>query len=198
MRFFASLTTAQKIIAGVVVSCLLVLLAWVAYSMMPTASNQGYSPEQPIPFSHQIHAGQYKIDCKYCHVGAETSQHASIPSMNVCMNCHKAVKTESPWIQKLTKMYEEGKAIEWIRIHELPDHVRFNHSRHVKKGVSCQTCHGDVGGMQKVFQSAPLVMGWCLNCHRGRSVPENVKRLLEGQEKEDGSIAPFDCATCHY
>lgn len=198
MRLFASLTNAQKILASTIAVLLLTALFGTLFYVFPTASNQGYMPEQPIPFSHEIHAGQFNIDCRYCHIGAEKSQHAVIPPMNVCMNCHKAVKTDSPLIQKLTKMYEEGKPIEWVRIHELPDHVRFNHSRHVKKGISCQSCHGDVGGMKKVYQNASLVMGWCLDCHRGRKVPSEVKRLTEGQENEDGSIAPFNCSTCHY
>jgi hypothetical protein len=168
--------------------------------VFPTASNQYYAPEQPIPFSHKIHAGQNKMDCRYCHASAWKSAHASVPSMNVCMNCHRVVKTDSPHIQKLTKAYEEGKPIQWVRVHELPDHARFNHKAHVLKGVSCQTCHGDIAAMDKVYQHAPLTMGWCLNCHRDQNAPSSVKRLVSEKDKEeyDGGNAPFQCVTCHY
>ncbi len=143
--------------------------------------NKGYQPDQPIPFSHKLHAGQYKIDCKYCHVGTEVSRHASVPALNVCMNCHMTVKTDSEWIKKLTKAYNSGKSVAWKKVHLLPDHVKFNHAPHIKAGKDCTTCHGQVAEMEKVEQVAPLSMGWCVNCHRQ---PENK--------------APLNCSTCHY
>lgn len=166
--------------------------------VFPSASNQGYAPEQPIPFSHKLHAGQMKIDCKYCHVGVDKSPHASIPSVNVCMNCHKVVKTDSPHIQKLTAHYNAGKPVEWVRIHELPDHAHFNHKRHVTKGVKCETCHGPIQEMDKVYQYSPLTMGWCLECHRGQTTPNYVKKLVDPENKHPDDIAPINCATCHY
>lgn len=143
--------------------------------------NQGYQPDQPIPYSHKLHAGQYKIDCKYCHTGTETSRHAAVPPLNVCMNCHMVVKTDSPWIKQLTEAYNSGKSVAWKKVHLLPDHVKFNHAPHIKAGKDCTTCHGQVAEMEKVQQVAPLSMGWCVNCHRQ---PENK--------------APLNCSTCHY
>lgn len=142
-------------------------------------NNVGYSPEQPLPFSHQLHAGVNQIPCQYCHSNVDEAKHASIPSMNVCMNCHKMVKTDSPHIQKLTKMYQENQPIEWVKIHDLPDFVFFNHKRHIKKGIDCSSCHGSVEKMEKIEQVETLQMGFCMNCHREKG-------------------APVDCYTCHH
>lgn len=164
----------------------------------PTASNEGYAPEQPIPFSHKIHAGTNKIECKYCHTGVEKSRHALIPSLNVCMNCHTVVKTDSPHIQKLRKAYTEGKPIEWIRVHELPDFVYFPHKRHVAKDVKCETCHGNVSEMDRIEQKAPLTMGWCMECHRGQTTPRNVlQKIYPDMKNPHGPVAPINCNTCH-
>lgn len=143
--------------------------------------NQGYMPEQPLPFSHEVHAGQNKIACQYCHTTTETSRHASIPSLNICMNCHQSVKLDSPWIQKLQQAYMEGESIPWQKVHLLPDHVKFNHMAHITAGKQCTDCHGAVETMKEVYQKEDLSMGWCVNCHRK---PENN--------------APVNCATCHY
>src|SRR6185312_15987587 len=104
--------------------------------------NQGYSPEQPIPYDHSLHAGQLKIQCQYCHNQVERSPHSNIPALSTCMNCHLTVKTDSPSIQKLRTAYDTGKPIQWVKVHMLPDFVKFNHSAHVARGVNCQTCHG--------------------------------------------------------
>jgi len=169
---------------------------------------QGYQPEQPIYFSHKVHAGTNQISCLYCHGGAQDSKSANIPSVNVCMNCHKGIKeykgdpieredgktvNGTAEIQKLysyagwnpdTKTYDKpGKAIEWIRIHNLPDHVYFNHSQHVKVGKQqCQTCHGPIQEMPQVYQFAPLSMGWCINCHRTTKVDFYNKDTKEGNK----------------
>src|SRR4051794_31453279 len=148
-----------KLGAALALPLILIVLLGVAY-VFPSASNQGYAPEQPIPFSHKLHAGDNKIPCLYCHSGAEKSKHASIPPLNVCMNCHSVVKVDSPYIQKLRQSFAEGKPIEWVRVHELPDFVYFPHKRHVAKGVSCETCHGNVKAMERIEQKAPLTMGW--------------------------------------
>ena len=166
---------------------------------MGLGRQKGYQPVQPIFYSHEVHAGVNQISCLYCHGGAQDSKQASIPSVNVCMNCHMAVKEYSgkpilrddgttvnanEEIQKLyryagwnpdTKTYDKpGKPIEWIRIHNLPDHVYFNHSQHVKVGqVACQTCHGEIQKMPEVKQFADLSMGWCINCHRTTNVQFN-------------------------
>jgi hypothetical protein len=164
----------------------------------PTASNQGYAPEQPIPFSHKLHAGDNKIPCMYCHSGAEKARHAGIPSLNVCMNCHSVVKTDSPHIQKIRKAFAEGKPIEWVRVHELPDFVYFPHKRHVAKGVSCETCHGNVKEMARIEQKSALTMGWCMECHRGQTTPRHVLAEVYPNVKDPhGPVASVNCNTCH-
>ncbi len=143
--------------------------------------NQGYQPKQPIPYSHALHVGQLGMQCQYCHTQVEVSKHANIPTPQSCMNCHIIVKTDSPHIQKLREAYDKGESIEWVRVHMLPDHARFNHAAHVTSGVSCTTCHGPIDKMEEVYQYSNLSMGWCVNCHRQ---PENN--------------APLNCSTCHY
>ena len=154
------------------------------------SSPQGYEPEQPINYSHKVHAGDNKMDCLYCHFGAEKSRHAGIPPANVCMNCHWMVKTESPEIKKIKDAIDTNTPIEWIRIHSLPDYVLFNHSRHVNGGVSCQECHGPVETMAKVKQVAPLTMGWCIECHRTKGIAAPIAK--------PGTEVGSDCASCHY
>ena len=192
-------TSTQKRV-GILVVLFLVIGAGVALaSVFPSASNQGYQPVQPIPYSHRLHAGQYKIPCAYCHSTVEKSSHAAIPSLNVCMNCHSVVKTGSPWIQQIQKHYKEGTPIEWVRIHELPDHAHFNHKRHVAKGVACQTCHGEIQTMDVVYQAKPLTMGWCIQCHRGETTPKEVlANVFPGVKDPHGQVAPINCTTCHY
>jgi hypothetical protein len=168
-------------------------------SLFPTASNQGYAPEQPIPFSHKLHAGQYKMACQYCHSSVEKSKHASVPSVNVCMNCHTVVKTDSPHIQKIHQAWKSGKPIEWVRVHELPDHAVFSHKRHVGVGLACQTCHGPVQEMEKVYQASALTMGWCMECHRGTTTPKQVLARVQGKNPSlpPGHAAAQQCNTCH-
>jgi hypothetical protein len=134
----------------------------------------------------------------YCHAGAEKSRHATIPSVNTCMNCHSVVKLDSPYIQQLRKAYTEGKPIEWIRVHELPDYVYFPHKRHVAMGVSCETCHGNVKEMERVEQKGSLTMGMCMECHRGESTPREVlAKVYPNVKNPRGPVAPVNCSTCH-
>ena len=184
---------------GVVLS-LIVAFAVILFVIwyFPTASNQGYAPEQPIPFSHKLHAGDNKIPCLYCHDSAEKSRHASVPGVSKCMNCHSVVKVDSPYIQQIQKAYKEGKPIEWIRVHELPDYVYFPHKRHVAKNIACETCHGDVRTMNRVEQKGALTMGWCMECHRGQTTPPHVLKEAYPNEKDPhGPVAPVNCSTCH-
>ncbi len=185
----------------------LLLSAYLAYGyLMQVGVNQGYEPVQPIHYSHRIHAGDNKIDCKYCHSSARVSKHSGIPSLNVCMNCHKSIgevaeDTQAKGLaeygvdynKEIGKLYKAvgwdpntqsytGKTdpVKWIRIHNLPDFAYFNHSQHVQvAGVACQKCHGPVEEMEVMYQHAPLTMGWCINCHR----ETNVK--MEGSEYYD-------------
>ncbi len=181
-----------------VLATLALAVVLVGANFLPNASNQGYAPEQPIPFSHKRHAGINKIACAYCHSGVERSRHATIPSTAVCMNCHTVVKVDSPHIQKLHQIYREGKTFEWVRVHELPDYVYFPHKRHIAKGVACETCHGDVKQMDRIVQHAPLTMGWCLDCHRGVTTPKQVlAKIYPGMKNPHGAVAATNCTTCH-
>jgi hypothetical protein len=176
---------------------------------------QNYGPKQPIPYSHKIHAGDYKIPCLYCHGSAEYSAHAEVPGLETCMNCHMQVKKDSPLIQQLTEAYNSNKPIEWVKVHVMPDYVQFQHNAHVQAGVECQTCHGPVEEMEKVYQYAGLNMGWCLDCHRndnyvspqrkkvtelrkelkGGGEPSMISKMLSHPETQN---ADTNCSTCHY
>ena len=214
--------------------------------------SKNYKPEQPIYYSHVVHAGVSQISCLYCHGSAQDSKHAGIPSVNVCMNCHMAVKeyagapifkedgTQVDGTAEIQKLYQYAgwnanakaynpdnngdgapdgaKPIEWVRIHNLPDHVYFNHSQHVKVGKQqCQTCHGNIQEMPEVYQFSDLSMGWCINCHRESKVDFNNKETGEGNKfysiyekfhndlknnKMDSvtveSIGGTECQKCHY
>jgi hypothetical protein len=183
-----------------------------------------YQPKQPIAFSHKIHAGQFEIDCKYCHTGVMKSKHANIPSPNICMNCHSQIRSGTNTGEgEISKIYaavgynpDKGeytgvtKPIQWVRIHNLPDLAYFNHSQHVNVGgVQCETCHGPIKEMEVVKQYSLLTMGWCINCHRQTDV--NTKgnayydKLLElhnasksGQNMKVENIGGLECGKCHY
>ncbi len=189
--------------------------------------NTGYQPTQPIAFSHELHAGINQINCQYCHSGAFKSKNASIPSLNVCMNCHNYVQaTEkyngeiSPEISKIykaldynpeTRVYGENpKPIEWVRIHNLPDFAYFNHSQHVKvAGLACQQCHGPVQAMKEVYQFSPLTMGWCINCHKttevnskGNAYYDQIlaahEEIKKGKKVTAAMLGGLECVKCHY
>ncbi|MBI3535713.1 MAG: cytochrome c3 family protein [Deltaproteobacteria bacterium] len=166
-------------------------------SVFPNASNQGYTPTQPIAFSHKIHVGTNKIGCMYCHTGAERSRHATVPALSICMNCHRVVGLDKPDVQRLLKNFQEKKPIEWIRVHELADYVYFPHKRHVKVGVACEICHGDVKNMDVIEQYAPLTMGWCIDCHRGITTPKQLLSRLKPKEDHYKEVCPTHCTACH-
>lgn len=174
---------------------------------------QGYAPKQPIAFSHKIHAGQFEIDCKYCHTGVMKGKSATIPSVNICMNCHNQIRqgtiTGEGEIAKIVAAWDNKKPIEWVRIHNLPDLAYFNHAQHVNVGgVECQTCHGPIETMDVVRQHSLLTMGWCIDCHRktdvnskGNAYYDNLVELHNKSSKtpmkvED--IGGLECAKCHY
>jgi hypothetical protein len=137
-----------------------------ALGLSPKTLDVGYQPVQPIPFSHKVHAGDLKMDCRYCHSTVDKTAFAAIPPTQTCMNCHAAIRSESELLTKMRTSYTVGTPISWIKVHDLPDFVYFNHSAHVNKGVACVTCHGRIDQMEEVHQSQPISMGWCLNCHR--------------------------------
>ena len=145
----------------------------------------GKGPEQPIHFSHKIHAGNLQMNCLYCHYGADKSPIANIPAVSVCMGCHKLAAVDRPEIKKLTGYWERGEVPPWAEVYRLPDHVKFNHKRHVKAGIQCDDCHGRVETMDVVYQYPSLKMGWCISCHR--------------QHLDDPKfLATLDCVACHH
>ncbi len=181
----------------------LVLLA-VVLSLALGSRGQAARPAQPIAFSHQIHAGQYKIDCQYCHADARRSEYAGIPSVSRCMGCHKITAADRPEIQKLAGFFNEGKSTPWVRIFKVPEYVYFPHKAHVRVGVKCQTCHGPIETMAVIEattgqnfandllnlvglarSATPLTMGWCVECHTTMNAKEKTK-------------APLECVTCHH
>lgn len=141
--------------------------------LSPTTRAVGYQPKQPVPFSHAVHAGKLKMDCRYCHTTVETAAFAAIPPTQTCLNCHAGIKSDSPQLEPVRASFEKGTPVSWIKVHDLPDFVYFNHSAHVNKGVACQKCHGQITEMEEVRQDQPLSMAWCLECHRA---PENHLR----------------------
>ncbi len=148
-------------------------------------TQQGYEPVQPVAFSHALHAGEYRIDCAYCHTGVERSRHAGFPSLSTCMNCHDQVKKDSPEVQKLAAAAAAGEPIRWIKVHRLPDFAYFSHASHVAAGgQACATCHGGVDRMVRISQVETMNMGWCLTCHRSVA-PAAV-------------APPTDCVACHF
>jgi len=186
---------------------------WVSATTVKARSvglHKGYQPVQPIAFSHKLHAGQYKIACQYCHIGVEKGKSATIPSTNICMNCHNYIQEGSRYgtkeISKIIESWETGKPIEWVRIHNLPDLVYFNHAQHVKVGgIACQTCHGPVEEMEEVYQYSDLSMGWCINCHRQTKVDlttnpyyERLHQALKEKTVTVEQIGGLECSKCHY
>jgi cytochrome c551/c552 len=211
----------KKLVFFILLCGTIAMGSWTWVALWNTNVHQGYQPVQPIKYSHELHAGIMKIECQYCHSGAFKSKNASIPSLNVCMNCHKVVKTESPEIHKIydalgydpqTQKYDSLKAhpIQWIRIHNLPDFAYFNHSQHVKVGgIKCQQCHGPVETMKEVYQYSPLTMKWCIQCHKRTDVNmkgsayyanmEQVHDLIKrGVKVTPAQLGGIECGKCHY
>lgn len=149
----------------------------------PAQRVRGYRPEQPIKFSHVTHVRQNKIECQYCHWSVTKAAYAAIPEVQSCMGCHQLLMGSTPEaqgeIQKLSAYYSRAEPIPWVKVHVMPNHVHFNHKRHVKAGTSCQECHGQVPNMEVVERVSSMKMGWCIDCHRQRG-------------------ASIDCYTCHH
>lgn len=197
-------------LTGIVLT--LVLMAVGANRLRLPDNQQDYEPDQPIAFSHRLHAGELGVDCQYCHSGAERSRYAGVPAESTCMNCHKVVTATWGAVQEedklaaaekrparkivspeLAKLYAAigppEQPLVWNRVHQLPDFVYFDHRPHVFAGVKCQTCHGAVETMERVRQVETLSMGWCVNCHR---------QVNQSGVKGKSVHASMDCAACHY
>jgi hypothetical protein len=181
-------------------------------SRSPFATHQDEVREQPVQFSHQHHAGGLGIDCRYCHATVEKTPSAGIPPTKTCMNCHSQIWITSPYLEVVRASFRDDKPLHWLRVHDLPDFVYFNHSVHVKKGVGCSTCHGRVDRMPLMRQEAPLQMGWCLDCHKNPAKyvrprelvtqmdyvpPANQMEVGERLVKAYQVQSLTSCSTCH-
>lgn len=147
--------------------------------LFPFPARGADAPVQPIAFSHKTHAGDYKIPCQYCHVYADRSPVAGVPSVRLCMGCHQITAAQKPEIIKLKAYWDKGEPVPWVRVHDLPGHVHFSHKPHIRKGLACQQCHGPVETMERLRQFASLNMNWCVTCHEKKS-------------------ADRDCMVCHH
>jgi hypothetical protein len=188
----------------------LVVLVW--YGGSPLTTDVGYAPVQPVEYSHKLHAGELGINCLYCHTNVDKAAHANVPNTETCMNCHQKIKAKSPKLQAVRDSWANNTPVKWVKVHDLPDFVYFNHSAHVTRGVGCVSCHGRIDTMERVSQREKLSMGWCLECHRA---PEKSLRPVEFVTKMDWQPAedqlvlgkrlkeinhinpPQDCSTCH-
>ncbi|TAK83457.1 MAG: cytochrome C [Betaproteobacteria bacterium] len=159
---------------------------WITLYMVLPPRGGPVDPRQPIPFSHQHHVGDDGIDCRYCHWSVEKSAYAGIPSAQVCLTCHSQLFSDAPVLEPLRESARTGRPIRWVRVHELPDFVFFDHSIHVAKGVGCVECHGRVDKMPRIHRVASLEMQWCLECHR------RMARMRGLDERR-----MTDCSTCH-
>jgi hypothetical protein len=186
----------------------------ITYYFTPKYTRIGYTPQQPVPFDHSLHAGELGLDCRYCHTFVEKSAHSNIPTSETCMNCHNQIQTQSGLLNPIRESVKTGDAVPWVRIHQAPDYVYFDHSVHVNRGISCYSCHGQVNEMNVVSHAKSHSMAFCLDCHRA---PENhirpldqvynldwsagskSKQVDQGLEKvESWSIKPpQSCSGCH-
>jgi hypothetical protein len=205
--------TLQKWIRVLVLGAPIYLITLIHFGVSAEAIRIGYQPTQPVPYSHALHVGEMGMDCRYCHNTVERSAKAAVPPAATCMNCHKSLHTTSPRLEPVRDSFENDTPLKWVRVHDLPDYVFFNHSAHVTRGVGCESCHGRIDLMGEVYQAKPLTMMWCLDCHRA---PEKHLRPVEevttmGYQPVDGDqltvgerlrkekdINPStDCSTCH-
>ena len=186
----------------------LVFLIW--YGVTPEAIRIGYQPDQPVPYSHALHAGELGLDCRYCHSVVERSNKAAVPPAATCMNCHSQIKKDSELLLPIRQAFAEAdQAVKWTRVTDLPDYVYFSHMAHVNAAVGCEECHGRIDQMVKVYQAKPLTMEWCLECHRDPAPhlrdPENLTKMGYVQQPGEGervktmnNVNPsVNCSTCH-
>ncbi len=183
------------------------------YYFSPEYTDVGYAPEQPVEYSHRLHAGELGISCQYCHTNVKDAAHSNVPATQTCMNCHSQIRTESLKLLPVRESWATGKSIEWVKVHQLPDYARFSHAVHTNNGVGCESCHGRIDQMEVVFQAEPLSMGWCLECHRApeQYLRPNSEITTMGYEYPDDFVQqnlqridaesiepPTNCSACHY
>ncbi len=189
-------------------------VGFIWYYGSPKFTDVGYRPVQPVPFSHRLHAGELGMDCRYCHASVELSHEANIPPTQTCMNCHKMVRPDSENLKLVRDSYEKNIPIPWVRVHKIAEYAYFNHGVHLRAGVGCASCHGNVAKMEIVEQKQPMSMGWCLTCHRDPAMhlrdlnhvsltnmewqpsPDH-KQIANRIIKEKNLNPPEDCSACH-
>lgn len=201
-----------SIVAGVLAAGAAAALLLFVIPRSSYVTRQHEAREQPVPFYHAHHVGSMGIDCRYCHTGVEKSAVAGIPPTKTCMNCHSLVWNQAPTLEPVRESWRTGQSIEWVKVHDLPDFVYFNHSAHINKGVGCSTCHGRVDQMPFIWQEQSLLMEWCLGCHRqperflrpksevydaAYEPPANQLELGRRLVKEYDVEAQVTCSTCH-
>jgi hypothetical protein len=201
-----------SIAVGVLVAGVLAVLVLGVIPRSAYVTRQNEAREQPVPFYHAHHVGGMGIDCRYCHTAVDKSAVAGIPPTKTCMNCHSQIWNQSPTLEPVRASFRTDTSIEWVRVHDLPDFVYFNHSAHVNKGVGCSTCHGRVDKMSYVWQEKSLLMEWCLDCHRqperylrpksevydpAYRPPANQLELGRRLAKEYDVKTQVTCSTCH-
>lgn len=182
------------------------------YYGSPWYTDVGYRPTQPVPFSHKLHAGDLGMDCRYCHSQVEQSSHANIPAATTCMNCHGIILKDSPKLLPIREAVATGKPVQWNRVHKLPDYAYFDHSAHLRAGVSCFSCHGNVPQEEIIMQKEPLSMSWCLDCHRNPTPnlrpsdqvtnfkwtpPADFANMAQQIKNDKKLNPPTDCSGCH-
>jgi len=187
-----------------------VLGVWWFFS--PEFTDVGYRPQQPVAFSHQLHAGELRLDCRYCHYTVERSPVAAVPATSVCMNCHQLVGQDKASLALVRDSASQDRRIRWVRVHNLPDYARFDHSLHLAGGIGCSSCHGDIRSMAQVTQMKPLSMSWCLGCHRDPAgqrrpaseltdttwtPPADQAEIAARLAAEHPVAPPLTCTGCH-
>lgn len=202
-------TVYRSAIAALVLGVASLVVAPMLYARTPYNTSQFVPWEQPVEFDHRHHVRDDGIDCLYCHSAAQRSASAGVPTTGVCMGCHAQIWNTSPLLEKVRRSYFSGTPLNWKRVHDLPDHVYFDHSVHVTRGIACDNCHGDVGKMPRVMQVQPMTMGWCIDCHRDsasrvvpRSIPANTWKasleMMSDWPSEHREItALITCSACH-
>ena len=213
MNVFPRWLNALRVLAGALaLAAGVYVVALFAYGASPKTLSAGFAPEQPVPFSHALHAGELGLDCRYCHTTVEIAARAAVPPTETCMNCHLRIRAQSELLKPVFDSWASGEPVHWKRVHDLPDYVYFDHSAHVTRGVGCVTCHGRVDTMERVRQEQPLSMGWCLDCHRDPEpnlrppelatamdwVPDRPAAEIGAEILLQRKLHPStDCSTCH-
>lgn len=200
-------------LAGVLLAIVpLYLVGMAYYAGSPETTDVGYSPVQPIAYSHALHVGEMGLDCRFCHTTVESAAFAALPPTETCMTCHKNVAVESVKLPALRASWADDTPIRWVKVHDLPNYVYFDHSAHMTRGVGCVSCHGRIDRMEQVTQVERLSMGWCLECHRNPEqhlrpqefvtvmdwTPGEPQEVLGKRLREKNNLNPStDCSTCH-